>query len=82
MKFDLDTMLLALGREIAAQRTRRALSQAELATAADITARQMGKIERGERGQLSEVWKIAEALQMDFSRLVRDAEEEATRRAQ
>lgn len=81
MDFDLDLMLRALGREIAAQRTRAGLTQRELAEAAGLTPRQMGKVERGERGQVSEAWKIANALGLDFSRLVRDAEQEAIRRA-
>lgn len=67
--------IVALGREIAAQRVRRGLTQGALADAAGITRKQMGKIERGERGQLAEVWRVAHALEMDLSRLVRDAEE-------
>lgn len=78
---NIDAMLQALGREIAAQRVRRGLTQKALGEAAGITPRQMGKIERGERGQLAEAWKVADALGIDFSRLVRDAEAEAARRA-
>lgn len=77
---ELDTMLLALGREIAGTRIKRGLTQAELGEMANVTKRQVGKIERGEApGQTDQVWRIANALGIDFSKLVQAAEEEARR---
>lgn len=77
---NIDAMLRALGLRIAMERKRRGLqSQKALADLAGITERQMGKIERGERGQLAEVWKVADALEMNFSDLVEDAESVARR---
>lgn len=81
----LDAMLVALGREIRAERVRRNLSRAELADLAsrgrEISEKQVGKIERGERGQLAEVWQIVDALGGTFSTMLRAAEESAQNEA-
>lgn len=74
---DLDAMLAAMGREIRAERTRRAWSRKELAERAGLKERQVGKIERGERGQLAEAWRIAEALGLSFGEMATRAEESA-----
>lgn len=76
---DLNTMLQALGREVALVRKARGLTQAELAERAGVTSRQMGKIERGEAGQIGEAWVVAQALGVDFSTLVAEAEQQARR---
>lgn len=69
-----DRVLVALGREIKAMRVKRGLSRAQLAEAAKISERQLGKIERGERGQFSEVWNVAQALNVSLSWLIAEAE--------
>lgn len=79
---EIEHVLRLLGREIAAERVRRGWTQAELAAAASdddvsVSRKQVGKIERGERGQLHEVWRLAMTLGMQFSRMVADAEDEA-----
>lgn len=76
---DLDVMLRALGREIMAWRIRRHLSRQQVADLSGVSFKQVGNIERGERGQLVEAWKLAEVLGVDFSALVQQAEEEARR---
>lgn len=76
---DLDVMLRALGREIRAWRVRRDLSREQLAEISGVSFKQVGNIERGERGQLVEAWKLAESLGVDFSKLVEQAEAEARR---
>ena len=78
---DLDLLLQSLGREVRAWRIKRGLSRADLGAMSDVTEKQVGKIERGERGQLEEVWRIADALDVSFSAMVREAEVEARRRA-
>lgn len=69
-------LLRALGREIAAERTRRNLTQDQLAalTGYEVTKRQVGKIERGEAGQVAETFTLAAALDVKVSDLVRAAE--------
>ncbi|WP_183092933.1 helix-turn-helix domain-containing protein [Nocardioides stalactiti] len=69
-----ERLLVALGHEIKAMRVKRGLSRDEVAELARITARQVGKIERGERGQFSEVWNVAQALDVALSWLVSEAE--------
>jgi len=69
-----EELLVALGREIRAMRIKRGKSRDELAELAETTARQVGKIERGERGQLHEVWRIAQALEVSLSWLIAEAE--------
>lgn len=76
---ELDDMLRALGRAIAAWRKRRDLTREELADLTGLSFKQVGKIERGERGQLVEAFKVARALDVDFSTLVQAAEEDARR---
>lgn len=71
---DTDELLTSLGREIRAMRIKRGLSRAEVADAAGIAERQLGKIERGERGQFAEVWQVAAALEVSLSWLVAEAE--------
>lgn len=76
---ELDAVLRAFGREIAAERVRRGWTQAELAKAASVVAGkvstvQIGKIERGERGQLYEVWACAWALGLQFADAIAAAE--------
>lgn len=76
---ELDDMLRALGRAIAAWRKRRDLTREELADLTGVSFKQVGKIERGERGQLVEAFKVARALDVDFSTLVQAAEEDSRR---
>jgi transcriptional regulator with XRE-family HTH domain len=71
----MSAVLEALGREIKAERTRRGWSREELAERAGLGSwRQVGKIERGERGQMVEVWRIAEALGVALSEMITNAE--------
>lgn len=67
-------MQVAIGREIKAARARRGLTQPELADLAGIGRRQMGKIERGEAGQLAQIVQIASALDVEVSVLMSNAE--------
>lgn len=76
---ELDAMLQALGRLVRSWRVRRDLTRSELAALAGVSEKQVGKIERGERGQIHEAWRIADALEVEFSELVSAAEEEARR---
>lgn len=76
---DLDVMLRALGREIMAWRVRRNLSRKQIAELSGVSFKQVGNIERGERGQLVEAWKLANTLGVDFSSLIEQAESEARR---
>lgn len=78
-RVDLDEMLRSLGRAIAAWRKRRDMSREDLAELTGLSFKQVGNIERGERGQLAEAWKVAIALDIDFSALVGAAEEDARR---
>ena len=73
---DLGAAKHAIGREIAAQRTRRSWTQNDLAEFSGVSKRQVGKIERGEAGQLDEVLAIANALGISFAKLFADAEAE------
>lgn len=74
--YDLGAAAHAIGREIAAQRVRRAWKQGDLAEFSGVSKRQVGKIERGEAGQLDEVLAIANALGISFAKLFADAEAE------
>lgn len=76
-KIDLDAYLAAMGREIRAERTRRAWSRKELAERANLSEKQVGNIERGDRGQLAEAWRIATALGVPFSEIAGRAEQSA-----
>lgn len=71
---DIETLLGAVGREIMAERVRRSWSRKDLAVRAQVSESQVGKIERGERGQIAEMWRIADALDVVFSELVGNAE--------
>lgn len=73
-----DELLAALGHEIRALRIKRGLSREDLAALTETTARQIGKIERGERGQISEVWRVAMALDTALSWLIAEAETSST----
>lgn len=75
---DARDFLGALGAEIAAWRKRRGLSREELADRVDVSASTIGRIERGGVSAAvatSDVWRIAAALDLSFSDLVRRAED-------
>jgi transcriptional regulator with XRE-family HTH domain len=69
-------LLKSLGRQIAAERKRRGLTQDDLAglTGYAVSKRQVGKIERGTAGQVQETFLLAAALDVKVSDLVRAAE--------
>jgi len=77
---DARDFLSALGSEIKAWRQRRGLSRGELAALVDVSETTIGRIERGgAQGAVAttDVWRIASALGLSFSDLVRRAEEVA-----
>lgn len=74
---EFEAELEAMGREITAERTRRSWSRKDLAERSGVSERQIGKIERGERGQLEEVWSIAVALGIPLSEMTSRAEQAA-----
>jgi transcriptional regulator with XRE-family HTH domain len=72
--------LAALGAEIAAWRRQKRLTRAELGRMVDVSETTVGRIERGGSGAAvatSDVWRIAAALGLSFSDLVRRAEDMA-----
>jgi transcriptional regulator with XRE-family HTH domain len=82
----LDDLRWALGLEIRHEREGRGWKQSDLGRAArlagkaagyaakPISDRQAEEIERGDRGQVHELWQIALALEVPLSELVRRAE--------
>jgi transcriptional regulator with XRE-family HTH domain len=82
---DLDAMLQAFGREVAAERKRLGITQKQLAALArqydDVSDRQIEKIEKGERGQFREVLAVAAALNIPFTQLAAEAEKRSQSRS-
>lgn len=74
---ELNVVLAELGREVRAERVRRGLSRAQVAERAGISAAQVGKIERGDRGQLHEALRVANALGFSLGEAINRAEERA-----
>jgi transcriptional regulator with XRE-family HTH domain len=72
--------LAALGAEIATWRRRKKLTRAQLGRLVDVSETTIGRIERGGSDAAvatSDVWRIAAALGLSFSDLVRRAEDMA-----
>lgn len=65
----------ALGSEIVYWRKRRGMSRDKLADEAGISGSTMGRIERDGPKDVTDTWRIAEALGLTFHDLVRRAEE-------
>ncbi len=60
-----------IGERLRKQRTRRLMSQTELAKAAGMTRNQIGRIERDEvEPRLSSIRKLAKALQVEPDKLI------------
>lgn len=75
---DARDFMVALGAEITAWRKRRRLTRAQLASRVGLSETTIGRIERGGTDAAvatSDVWRIARALGLAFSDLVRRAEE-------
>lgn len=67
----------ALGAEIEYWRKRRGLSRDELAAKAGISKSTMGRVERDGPKDVSDTWRLAEALDIPFLELAKRAEESA-----
>lgn len=74
---ELNVVLAELGREVRAERVRRGLSRAAVAERAGISQAQVGKIERGDRGQLHEALRVARTLGFSLGEAINRAEERA-----
>lgn len=74
---ELNVVLAELGREVRAERVRRGLSRAQLAEQTGVSTSQIGKIERGDRGQLHEALRVANALGFSLGEAINRAEERA-----
>jgi transcriptional regulator with XRE-family HTH domain len=62
-----------IGERLKRQRTRRALTQAELAERADVTTATVARIERDEiEPRMTTLRKLAQALEVDPAELVED----------
>ena len=62
-----------IGRRVKEERVRRFMTQERLAAAADISARQLVRIERNQvEPHFSTILKLAEALEVDPSELVEE----------
>lgn len=73
-KTDDNSVLVAIGSAVRAERRERQLSQEALADAAGIDRSHMGKIERGERNvTLLNLIRIADALELPASGLLAKA---------
>lgn len=70
-----EEFLVAIGGEIGAWRKRRDLSRDELAKAAGISSSTLGRVERGEGTDLASAWRLAQALNVPLTDLVRRAED-------
>lgn len=68
-------VLRALGNEIRAWRNSRGLSREQLAEMAGLSASTIGRTERDGPVSVSDTWRIADALGVGLSDLVRRAEE-------
>ena len=72
-----DPLQVAFGRAVRRRRKTRRISQEKLAELSDINRTYMGDVERGERNlALKNMSKIARALGLRLSRLIRVMEEE------
>jgi transcriptional regulator with XRE-family HTH domain len=74
-----EAFLRALGNEVRLWRQERRLSREELAARAGISPSTLGRIERasGAATSVGDVWRLATSLGIDFTDLVRRAEDAA-----
>lgn len=71
-----DDFITNLGRTIRYERARKGFSQESLAEAARMHRNHLGSVERGERNvSVHNLLRIAEALRLPLSNLIREAEE-------
>ncbi len=76
-KRDLSATLRTLGLLLKSERVRRGMSREDLAEAADVSFRMVGKVERGETNDLISAWRLAQALGAEFSGMIAEAERNA-----
>lgn len=77
-----DTLAIALGREIAAERTAQGLTQAELASRVGVVKNSVWRYEHGDRGlDLDQMETVARALGLKLWQLLLRAEEREEREA-
>ena len=68
------TTMVHIGEKLKRQRTRRALTQAELAERASVTTATVARIERDEiEPRMTTLRKLARALEVDPAELVEDS---------
>ncbi len=77
---DTDVLVVALGRQIAAERTALGMSQADLAERTGISPKSIYRYEKGQRDpRVEEVRTIAAVFSMRASELMEAAERRASR---